>query len=62
MIYIHERTPNFMKRPLPTLKKKQLYCGQYSTQCRSIIFLTKQVEVINTFVLAKLYQYFGDFD
>ena len=21
MIYIHERTPNFMKRPLPTFKK-----------------------------------------
>ena len=28
----------------------------------SVVFLTKQVEVINTFVLAKLYQYFGDFD
>lgn len=59
MIYIHERTPNFMKRPLPTLKKNNFIVANILL---SVVFLTKQVEVINTFVLAKLYQYFGDFD
>lgn len=59
MIYIHERTPNFMKRPLPTFKKNNFIVANILL---SVVFLTKQVEVINTFVLAKLYQYFGDFD
>lgn len=59
MIYIHERTPNFMKRPLPTFKKNNFSVANILL---SVVFLTKQVEVINTFVLAKLYQYFGDFD
>ena len=59
MIYIHERTPNFMKRPLSTFKKNNFIVANILL---SVVFLTKQVEVINTFVLAKLYQYFGDFD
>ena len=59
MIYIHERTPNFMKWPLPTFKKNNFIVANILL---SVVFLTKQVEVINTFVLAKLYQYFGDFD